>query len=50
MSCVDDEDGERWEITVDSNEGENREVALTISAIAGRVSALLGGSEEPEPL
>lgn len=44
------DDGERWEISVNSNEGQNREAALTISAIAGRVSALLGGSEEPEPL
>ncbi len=45
-----DDDSERWEVCVHSNDAQNREANMTIGLIAARVSVLLGGPDEPEPL
>lgn len=44
------DDSERWEVCVHSNDAQNREANMTIGLIAARVSVLLGGPDEPEPL
>lgn len=44
------DDTERWEVCVHSNDAQNREANMTIGLIAARVSELLGGPAEPEPL
>lgn len=40
----------RWQVHVDSNEAQNRDANLAVSAIAARVSVLLGGSDDPEEI
>ena len=43
-----DDDG--WQIVVDSNQAENRDAGIAVSYLASRVSVLLGGPEDAEPM
>ena len=43
-------DSARWEVCMHSNDAQNREANMTIGLIAARVSVLLGGPDEPEPI
>ena len=45
-----DEDEPHWAVSVFSNEAMNREASSSLSMLASRVSVLLGGSEDCEPL
>lgn len=38
----------RWEVRVNAGDAQNSEAILAITAVAGRVSRLLGGGDEPE--
>lgn len=49
MTIAGDDDA-GWQVCVSSGEASNRDANLAISAIAARVSVLLGGPEEPEAL
>ncbi len=44
------DDSERWEVCVHSNDAQNREASMAVAHVAARVSVLLGGPDEPEPL
>ena len=43
-------EADHWQVHVYSNEAQNRDANLAVSTIAARVSVLLGGSEDPEPI
>jgi hypothetical protein len=44
------DDTERWEVCVHSNDWQNRKATMAVGHLAARVSVLLGGPDEPEPI